>query len=133
MRATVIYGAGDVRVEDVPDPKVKEATDAVVRVVRSCICGSDLWPYSDVGADRTRQADRPRLPRHSGGHRFRRLERQVGRRGCRTIRVLGTTLASFCVEACLYTSCVHGGFWGAPEDREVADELRRFVAAHLVE
>ena len=42
MRATVMYGAGDVRVEDVPDPKLREATDAVVRVLRSCICGSDL-------------------------------------------------------------------------------------------
>ncbi|MFD5762762.1 IMP dehydrogenase, partial [Streptomyces sp. NPDC127044] len=45
MRATLIYGAGDVRVEEVPDPKIQRPTDAVVRVLRSCICGSDLWPY----------------------------------------------------------------------------------------
>ncbi len=44
MRATLIYGAGDVRVEEVPDPALREPTDAVVRVLRSCICGSDLWP-----------------------------------------------------------------------------------------
>lgn len=50
MRATVMYGAGDVRVEDVPDPKLREATDAVVRVLRSCICGSDLWPYGSMPA-----------------------------------------------------------------------------------
>ena len=48
MRATVIYGAGDVRVETVPDPKLVEPTDVVLRVVRSCICGSDLWPYADM-------------------------------------------------------------------------------------
>ena len=49
MRATVIYGAGDVRMEDVPDPNPR-ATDAVVRVLRSCICGSDLWPYGSMPA-----------------------------------------------------------------------------------
>ena len=50
MRATVIHGAGDVRVEDVPDPVLREPTDAVVRVLRSCICGSDLWPYGSMPA-----------------------------------------------------------------------------------
>lgn len=54
MRATLIYGAGDIRVEDVPDPTIQEPTDALVRITRSCICGSDLWPYkgnapSDTG------------------------------------------------------------------------------------
>ncbi len=48
MRATLIYGAGDVRVEDVPDPGIQHPTDAVVRVVRSCVCGSDLWPYASM-------------------------------------------------------------------------------------
>lgn len=50
MRATVMYGAGDVRVENVPDPTLTEPTDAVVRVLRSCICGSDLWPYRSMPA-----------------------------------------------------------------------------------
>jgi threonine dehydrogenase-like Zn-dependent dehydrogenase len=44
MRATYMYGAGDVRVIDVPDPIIKEPTDAIVRVVRACVCGSDLHP-----------------------------------------------------------------------------------------
>ena len=48
MRATLIYGAGDVRVEHVLDPTLREPTDAVVRVLRSCICGSDLWPYGSM-------------------------------------------------------------------------------------
>lgn len=44
MRATVIYGAGDVRVEDVPDATLDQPTDALVRVSLACVCGSDLWP-----------------------------------------------------------------------------------------
>jgi threonine dehydrogenase-like Zn-dependent dehydrogenase len=45
MRATVMYGAGDDRVEDVPDARLIESTDALVRVTRAAICGSDLWRY----------------------------------------------------------------------------------------
>ena len=44
MRATYMYGAGDVRVIDVPDPMIQQPTDALVRV-RACVCGSDLHPY----------------------------------------------------------------------------------------
>ncbi|MFD4117210.1 zinc-binding dehydrogenase [Streptomyces niveus] len=53
MRAAVMYGAGDVRVEDRPDPKITQPTDAVVRVVASCVCGSDLWPYASMPATDT--------------------------------------------------------------------------------
>jgi len=48
MRATVMYGAGDVRIEDVPDPSIIDPTDAILRVTRACICGSDLWPYASM-------------------------------------------------------------------------------------
>src|SRR5437879_7666311 len=53
MRATVMYAAGDVRIEDVPDPTIIEPTDAVVRVTRACICGSDLWPYKTMDPSET--------------------------------------------------------------------------------
>ena len=43
-----MYGPGDVRVIDAPDPVIQQPTDAVVRVVRSCICGSDLHPYHNL-------------------------------------------------------------------------------------
>jgi threonine dehydrogenase-like Zn-dependent dehydrogenase len=46
MRATIMYRAGDVRVENVPDATLKQPTDALIRITRSCICGSDLWPYT---------------------------------------------------------------------------------------
>jgi threonine dehydrogenase-like Zn-dependent dehydrogenase len=45
MLATLMYRAGDVRVENVPDARLIESTDALVTVTRACICGSDLWPY----------------------------------------------------------------------------------------
>lgn len=53
MRAAVMYGAGDVRVEDRPDPQIVEPTDAVVRTVAACVCGSDLWPYRSMPATGT--------------------------------------------------------------------------------
>ena len=48
MRATLLYAAGDVRVEDVARPQIRNPTDAVVRIVLSCVCGSDLWPYKSL-------------------------------------------------------------------------------------
>jgi threonine dehydrogenase-like Zn-dependent dehydrogenase len=50
MRATVVYGAGDVRVDTVPDARLVEPTDALVVVTNACICGSDLWPYKTMPA-----------------------------------------------------------------------------------
>jgi threonine dehydrogenase-like Zn-dependent dehydrogenase len=43
-----MYGAEDVRIENVPDAAIVDPTDAVVRVTRACICGSDLWPYNQM-------------------------------------------------------------------------------------
>jgi hypothetical protein len=48
LRATVMYAAHDVRVEIVPDARLVEPTDALVRVTRACICVSDLWPYNSM-------------------------------------------------------------------------------------
>jgi threonine dehydrogenase-like Zn-dependent dehydrogenase len=48
MRATLMYGAGDVRIEEVPDAHLIEPTDALVAVAWAAICGSDLWPYKTM-------------------------------------------------------------------------------------
>src|SRR3954466_9056050 len=45
MRGVVMYGPGDVRVEEREDPTIVESTDAIIRLTATCICGSDLWPY----------------------------------------------------------------------------------------
>ena len=42
MKAVVWRGVGDIRVEDVEDPQIQEATDAIVRLTSSAICGTDL-------------------------------------------------------------------------------------------
>jgi len=48
MRSTLIYAPGDVRLEERPDPTILEPTDAVVRTVATCVCGSDLWRYRGI-------------------------------------------------------------------------------------
>ena len=56
MRATTIHAPGDIRVSDVPDPRITAPTDAVIKVTAGCICGSDLWPYrgeNDIDAGST--------------------------------------------------------------------------------
>jgi NADPH:quinone reductase-like Zn-dependent oxidoreductase len=48
MRATVIHAPGDIRVESLPEPKILAPTDAVIRTVAACVCGSDLWDYRGI-------------------------------------------------------------------------------------
>ncbi len=104
-----MYGAGDVRVEDVPDPKLQEPTDAVVRVLRSSICGSDLWPYGSM----------PAAGRGSRmGHEFLGVVEDIGSEvsGLKAGEVVvapfvwADNTCDFCREG-LQTSCRHGGLW----------------------
>jgi threonine dehydrogenase-like Zn-dependent dehydrogenase len=112
MRATLMYGAGDVRVEDVPDPSLREPTDAVVRVVRSCICGSDLWPYWKMP---------PSKEGRRMGHEFIAVVEDTGsdvsglKPGDLVVApfVWADNTCDFCREG-LQTSCRHGGQWGDP-------------------
>lgn len=50
MRGAVIYGPGDVRFEDRADPEIIEPGDAVIRMLATCVCGSDLWDYRGINA-----------------------------------------------------------------------------------
>lgn len=112
MRATVIHGPNDIRVEEVPDAAVRRPTDAVVRVVLSCICGSDLWAYRGVAV---------RQPGQRIGHEFLGVVEEVGAE-VTTVRPGDLVVAPFVwsdgvCEYCrenLHTSCPHGGFWGEP-------------------
>ena len=85
MKATVMYGAGDVRVENVPDAQIKESTDALVVVTRAAICGSDLWPYKGMQA-----SDEGRRM----GHEFIGIVEAVGAH-VRTIKVGDIVAAPF--------------------------------------
>ncbi|MEU6400674.1 zinc-dependent alcohol dehydrogenase family protein [Streptomyces cinnamoneus] len=111
MRATVIHAPHDIRVEEVPDAAIQRPEDAVVRVLRACICGSDLWAYRGEAA---RQAGQ-RI-----GHEFLGVVEETGS-AVSGLRAGDLVVAPFmwsdgtceyCTEG-LYTSCDHGGFWGS--------------------
>jgi threonine dehydrogenase-like Zn-dependent dehydrogenase len=113
MRATLMYGAGDVRVENVPDAHLVEATDALVRVTRAAICGSDLWPYKSM---------EPTDAGRRMGHEFIGIVEAVGT-DVRTIKtgdlVVSPFLWSdgtcvFCREG-LQSECLHGGRYGVED------------------
>ena len=110
MRATVMHGAGDVRVESVRDARLVDRTDALVVVTRAAICGSDLWPYKTMEHDEQgRQM----------GHEFIGIVEAVGAE-VRTVKAGDVVVAPFlysdgncvfCREG-LQTACLHGGRYG---------------------
>lgn len=110
MRATVIYGAGDVRIENVPDARLIDPTDALVRVARAGICGSDLWPYKSMPPSETGS----RM-----GHEFIGVVEAVGK-GVRTVKAGDVVVSPFlwsdgtCVfcRQGLQSACLHGGRYG---------------------
>jgi threonine dehydrogenase-like Zn-dependent dehydrogenase len=113
MRATVMFGAGDVRIEDVPDAHLIEPTDALVAVTRAAICGSDLWPYKTM-----EHSDAGRRM----GHEFIGVVEAVGA-DVRTVKagdlVVSPFLWSdgtcvFCQEG-LQSECLHGGRYGSDD------------------
>src|SRR5919205_965363 len=112
-----MYGAGDVRVEQLPDPAVEQPTDALVRVVRSCVCGSDLHPYHSMPAS---EQGTPM------GHEFIGVVEEVGsevatiRRGDFVIAPFAyfDNTCVFCREG-LTTSCEHGGFFSTAQAEAV--------------
>jgi hypothetical protein len=48
MRGTILYGPRDVRFEECDVPRLIKPTDAIIRISATCVCGSDLWPYSGI-------------------------------------------------------------------------------------
>jgi len=122
MRATVMYGAGDVRVETVPDARIVEPTDALLTVTRACICGSDLWPYKSM---------EPTEKGRRMGHEFIGVIEDVGK-AVRTIKRGDLVVAPFAwsdgtCEFCrqgLQTSCLHGGWWGGDLDGGQGEAVR---------
>ena len=113
MRATVIYGERDIRLEEVPDPVLSSGGDAIVRVVAACVCGSDLWPYRGVT---------PTEEPHRIGHEFVGIVESVGPDVGR-VRPGDFVIAPFydCDMTCanclngVSTSCLDGGWWGADD------------------
>ncbi|WP_439564543.1 zinc-dependent alcohol dehydrogenase family protein [Microcella sp.] len=116
MRATVIYGPRDIRLEQVPDPQLSgTGRDAIVRVVAACVCGSDLWPYR--GVTETKE------PRRIG-HEFVGIVEQVGA-DVTAVTPGDFVIAPFydCDMTCancrngVSPSCLNGNWWGR-DDRD---------------
>jgi threonine dehydrogenase-like Zn-dependent dehydrogenase len=122
MRATVMYGARDVRIENVDDARLIEPTDALVRVSRAAVCGGDLWPYNQME------------PSETGG--------RMGHEAIGIVEAVGSDVSSvkagdvvvmpsaysdgtctFCREG-LHTSCIHGGFFGTADVGAQAEALQ---------
>ncbi|HME81106.1 MAG TPA: alcohol dehydrogenase catalytic domain-containing protein [Candidatus Eremiobacteraceae bacterium] len=109
MKATVYHGAHDVRLQEVPDPHILDPRDAIVRVTRAAICGSDLWFYRGIS---------DLAPGARTGHEFIGVVQEVGSE-VQSVRpgepVISPFVSSdgtceFCREG-LQTSCVHVGYF----------------------
>ncbi|WP_204162363.1 zinc-binding dehydrogenase [Rathayibacter sp. VKM Ac-2754] len=127
MKAVFLYGAGDVRVETVPDPIIQQPTDAIVRVTRACICGSDLHPYHSLPA-----SDRG-TPM---GHELIGVVEEAGsavttlKKGDFVIAPFSFSdnTCSFCRDG-FQTACKHGGFYGSVETGGLQAQLARIPLA----
>jgi alcohol dehydrogenase len=113
MKAAIFRGEGRIAVEDRPKPTVQEPSDAVVRVVLACVCGSDLWYYRGISDH----------PHGSIGHEFIGVVDEVGT-GVHDLAVGDFVISPFSwsdntcqnCRAGFHTACVHGGFFGQGDD-----------------
>jgi threonine dehydrogenase-like Zn-dependent dehydrogenase len=109
MRAAVFYGPGSVEVTERPDPVIEDPTDAIVRVVLACVCGSDLWYWRGESEHAV----------GSIGHEFIGVVEDVG------AQVEGVTVGDFVIAPFIFSdmscphclngstlSCVRGGNFG---------------------
>lgn len=121
MRATLMYNAGDVRVEDVAEPTIQHPTDAVIRVTYACVCGSDLHPYHSLEA--TPEGRRM-------GHEAIGVVERVGD-AVERLAVGDTVIVPFAWSdnTCAFcrdgvtTSCVQGGFFDGASSATQAEKL----------
>ncbi|WP_246573832.1 zinc-binding dehydrogenase [Kineosporia corallincola] len=122
-----MYGAGDVRVEQVPDPELKQPTDAIVRIVRACVCGSDLHPYNSMPTGDHAAAM---------GHELIGVVEEIGR------DVTGLAKGDFVISPFAYadntcpicrdgfqTACPNGGWYGLGDVGGAQAELVRVPQA----
>lgn len=110
MKAGIFYGPHDIRVDEVPDPKIQKSTDVILKITYTCICGSDLWWYRGI------------VKRDAGapvGHEFMGEVIKVGD-NVKNIKVGDVTVGPFfwCDGTCpeckkgMTSQCINGGSWG---------------------
>ncbi|HEY0335482.1 MAG TPA: zinc-dependent alcohol dehydrogenase family protein [Stenotrophomonas sp.] len=107
MLGTFLYGPGDVRYEERPEPTILAPTDAIIRLTASCICGSDLWPYRGASAITEPMAM---------GHEYCGVVVEVGS-AVKTVKPGQFVVGSFCLSD---NTCPHCnfGFQSSCEQRE---------------
>lgn len=126
MRAATFHATRDIRIDTVPDPRIEKPTDAIVRITRTAICGSDLWFY------------RGQTPYEAGwrvGHEPMGIVEEVGSE-VTTVKKGDLVLAPFAFsdgtcEFCeqgVHTVCKHGGFWGMANDGGQGEAIRAPLA-----
>jgi threonine dehydrogenase-like Zn-dependent dehydrogenase len=111
MKAAVLYGPGDVRVDTRDDPKILKPTDAIIRLAATCICGSDLWPYRGV---------EPISGPTQMGHEYVGIVEEVGS-AVRTIRPGQFVVGSFVISDNTCPIC-RAGFQSSCVNREFASQ-----------
>jgi len=109
MKATLFNADGTISLGERPDPTLQEPTDALVRVVRGCVCGSDLWYYRGINKHRA----------GSIGHEFIGVVEEIGS-AVTTLKIGDLVIAPFTFNdgtcpACVAgftANCFHGGSFG---------------------
>lgn len=113
MKATILHGVREIRVEERPDPVILAPTDAIVRVTAACVCGSDLWPYRGV-----RPIDAPQAM----GHELVGVVEQVGAE-VRSVKPGDFVISAFSFsdntcQSCragFTSACDHSSFFGSKD------------------
>ena len=133
MHAAMFYGAGDVRWQERPDPTIELPTDAIVRVVATCVCGSDLWSW---------RGKRPPGDPRPIGHEFVGVVEEPGK-GVTTLSEGDFVIAPFsiCDNTCvncrhgITTSCVQAQWWCAqdPDGRQLDGGQGQYVRVPLAD
>jgi threonine dehydrogenase-like Zn-dependent dehydrogenase len=126
MKAAIFRAAHDVVCGELPDPVIHEPTDAVVRIVRGAVCGSDLWYYRGISPH----------PDPAIGHEFIGVVEQAGH-DVRVVREGDFVVAPFAFSdgtcpncrAGVQTACLHGGFFGGGGNGGGQAELVRVPVA----
>ena len=126
MRAVVMVKPGEVEVRHIEEPKIEQPTDAVIRLLGACICGSDLWPYRGL-----EKVDNSRM-----GHEYVGVVEQVGS-SVTSVTVGDVVIGSFCLscgqcdicKAGYPSRCIHGRFFGGDIGTQ-AEKTRLPLAQH---
>ncbi|ATY83586.1 IMP dehydrogenase [Kyrpidia spormannii] len=113
MKGAVLYGPGDVRFEELDDPKILKPTDAIIQIVAACVCGSDLWDYRGIN---------PVTQPTPMGHEYCGIVEEVGS-AVKSVKpgqfVIGSFFASDNTCAICHdgyqSSCVHREFVGGAQ------------------